>query len=364
VLSTSTEEMNLKRPTNILAIIAIGVGAWWCWITLLYPISRIWTTGASDPIPWLGLFVIPMMIIPGAMALFCGIGLLKEVTKERIKGSVGALAIFGTIWTAGKELWSREFEKSIDAVTCNADHVYVALDASYPYEDAESIRRLDVANGVDSKPKGIPEPFLVQALVWSPEIKALCALEHEALWIYSADLLTVANRVPYSGRLPIVTSDGKCVLLAERTGSCTLIDLKAGSIDHIHGPPNKSWDNLVAIDAPFLSNAFHSSGGSFIRVIDNSWATGRIYFHSTPKDTGIEKDSKNGHAVAAVHWATQRLAVSGTEKNLLLFSVTGTALGEVRGATTDRTYAISFSPSGTKIATLSSDGRIKVFNAP
>jgi len=96
----STERMNLKRPTHILAVISIGVGAWWSCITLFYPISRIWTTGASDPIQWLGLFVIPMMIIPGAIALLCGIGLLKEVTKERIKGSVGALAIFGTFWTA------------------------------------------------------------------------------------------------------------------------------------------------------------------------------------------------------------------------------------------------------------------------
>ena len=265
---------------------------------------------------------------------------------------------------SGRELWSKEFEKGVDAVTCSSDHVFVALDASYPYKDAESIRRLDVATGVDSTPKGIRQPFLVHALVWSPELKALCALEHEALWIFSADLLSVAQRVPYSGSLPIVTSDGKSVLLAERPGSCTLIDLKAGSIDHIHGPPQKGKDNTIVIDAPFLSNAFHSSGGPLIRIIDNSWATGRIYFHSTPKDPAIEKDSKNGHAVAGVHWPTQRLAVSGTEKNLLLFSTSGDVLGEVPGATTERTYSVAFSPSGSRIATLSSDGRIKVFSAP
>lgn len=265
---------------------------------------------------------------------------------------------------SGKELWSSEFEKGIDAVTCNSDHVFVALDASYPHNDAESIRRLEVATGADSTPKGIPQPFLVQALVWSTELKVLCALEHEALWIYSADLLSVARKIPYSGSLPIVTSDGKSVLLAERTGSCALVDLKAGSIGHIYGPPNKGENNSVATDAPFLSNAFHSSGGSLIRIIDNSWVTGRIDFHSTLKDAAIEKDSKNGHAVAGVHWPTQRLAVSGTTKNLLLFSTTGEALGEVQGATTERTYAVAFSPSGSRIATLSSDGRIKVFSAP
>jgi hypothetical protein len=92
--------MHLKRPTHILAIIAIGVGACWCFMTLFHPISRIWASGISDPIPWLGLFVIPMMIIPGAMAFCFGVGLLREVTKERIKGSVGALAVFGAFWAA------------------------------------------------------------------------------------------------------------------------------------------------------------------------------------------------------------------------------------------------------------------------
>lgn len=94
------QKMNLKRPTHVLAVIAVCVGAWWCFTTLFYPISQIWATGASDPTPWLGLFVIPMMIIPGAMAFCYGIGILRKVTKERIKGSVGALAIFGAFWTA------------------------------------------------------------------------------------------------------------------------------------------------------------------------------------------------------------------------------------------------------------------------
>jgi hypothetical protein len=69
-------------------------------MVLLQPLKRIWSEGFSYPLPWLGLFIIPMMIIPGAMALYSGIGLLKEVTKEGIKGSVGALSIFGAFWSA------------------------------------------------------------------------------------------------------------------------------------------------------------------------------------------------------------------------------------------------------------------------
>lgn len=211
---------------------------------------------------------------------------------------------------------------------------------------------------------GFRNPFLVQALVWSPELKKLCILEHKALWIYSANLLTIATRVPYSGTLPIVTSNGKSVLLAEQTGSFTSINLKNGSLEHIHGPPNQCRNNLTTIDSPFLSNAFHSAGGPLIRIIDHSWATGRIYFHSTPNDAAVEKDSKNGHAVAAVHWPTQRLVVSGTTKNLILHSTSGSLLHEFRSATTARTYALAISPSGSKIASLSTDGRIKVFDVP
>lgn len=265
---------------------------------------------------------------------------------------------------SGKQLWSQKFTQCIDAITCNQDHVFVALNASYPYKDKESIRLLDVATGADSTPKGIPQPFLVEALVWSPELKALCLLENEGLWIFSPDLLSVKTRIPYSGRLPFVTSDGKSILLAERSESCSLIDLKTESISHIYGSPHKKGDSMIATDTPFLSNAFHSTGGPLIRIIDNSWATGRIYFHPTPKDTPKESDSKNGHAVAAVHWPTSRLVVSGTEKNLLLFSTSGTLLGNISGATTERTYSLAFSPSGTKIAALSSDGRIKIFTAP
>lgn len=259
-------------------------------------------------------------------------------------------------------IWTQKFDKSVDAMTCSSDHVFVAIHASFSSKDEESIRRLDLATGADSTPKGIPQPFLARALVWSEEFQSLCILGHEGLWLYAEDLLSVKQKIPYTGMLPIVTSDGKSVLLAERTESCTLIDLKTGTSSHIHGPVHTGRDAVMAMDLPFLSNAFHATGGSLIRVIDNSWATGRIYFHHTPKDKATDQDSKNGHAVAAVNWPAQRLAVSGTAKNLLLFATDGTHLGELRDATDVRTYSIAISPSGTKIATLGLDGRIHVFS--
>jgi len=267
--------------------------------------------------------------------------------------------------TSGKELWRKEFPKSIEAITSNAQHVFVAL-ASFPREgeEDESIRRIDVNTGMDSTPPSIPQPFLPHALIWNDELDVLSVLNDEELWIYSPDLQSVQTRIPYAGSLPFVSQAGKFILIAEGTGSCTLIDLAAASASHVHGPPNKGQDNTIAIDAPFLSNAFAAGDGRLIRVVDNSWATGRVYFHPDPTAEPREIDSENGHAVAAVHWPTKRLAVSGTEKNLILFSTSGDRLGSVRHAATDRVYSLDFSPSGARIAALSSDAVVKIFDAP
>lgn len=122
---------------------------------------------------------------------------------------------------------------------------------------------------------------------------------------------------------------------------------------------------VIAVVVPgwiaFFGSSFLWQDATF-QIIDNSWATGQIFFHRTATDAPVEKDSKNGHAVAAVHWPTGRLAVSGTEQNLLLFSTTGQRLARRPLATSERTYAVAFSPSGQKIATLDQHGSIGVFS--
>ena len=263
---------------------------------------------------------------------------------------------------SGAELWRAKFEKGLDGIACGGDHVYVALGDMGVDRSGEAIRRLELATGKDTTPKGIPQPFLVGALVWSEEAGALCVLEHSGLTVYAPDLMSVKTRVPCGERVRWkVTSDGKSILLAEREGNCSVVDVMAGSLSHVHGPPMEDGDGSVTTDAPFLSNAFYSSGGPLIRIVDNSWATGRIHFHATPADVAKEVDSKNGHAVAAVHWPSGRLAVSGTEENLLLYSTTGDLIVEMEKAVTSRTYALAFSPSGKRVAALGEDGMVRVF---
>lgn len=287
---------------------------------------------------------------------------LHWVTDDVLIANTGARIVKAINVKTGKDLWSKEFDKAIECICSGPEHTYVALDSSYPHEEAESIRRLDVQSGDDSTPNGIPQPFLPQALIWSNDLNALCVLKHEELWIYSSDLKSVKAKIPYASSLPFVSSDGNKVLLSQHGGSCNQIDLKAESVTHVYGPPNKGRDGMIAIDAPFLSNAFMASDGRLIRIVDNSWSTGRVHLHADPKSKAKVVDSKNGHAVADVHWSTGQLAISGTSTNLLLLSTDGAFLGEMKSAVPARAYTVAFSPSGAKLAVSSENGLVKVFS--
>lgn len=251
----------------------------------------------------------------------------------------------------------------ISAISANGRHVFVALEKpGSNWERAESVRRIDATTGTDSTPAKIPQPFLPDALIWVNELDALCVLQHRELWIYAPDLLSTQARIPYPGRPGFVSHAENHLLLAERSGTCTLVNLTTASSAHLHGSRNKDKKRSFAIDTPFLSHAFAHGDGRLIRVVDNSWATGRIYFHADPKAEPRVIDSGNAHAVAAIHWDTQRLAISGTGKDLVLFSTTGERLVEVNQAAEARVYQLEFSPAGTKIAAFNADGTVRTFH--
>ncbi|MEK7951712.1 hypothetical protein [Luteolibacter soli] len=264
---------------------------------------------------------------------------------------------------SGKERWRAVYDRSIVAMTSNMAHVYVALEAGAG-DGVESIRRVDVATGKDATPKGMLQPFLPRAMLWMPMAGGLCVVTQAEVWIYSQDLTGVEARIPYEGSgYPEVTSDGKTILLWERGGRCRVIWPGAGgsATAALTGKWREVADDKIVTDAPFLSNAFYETGGGMVRVIDNSWSTGRIYFHASPVKEAREEPSENGHAIAAVDWSRKRVAVSGTSKNLLLFTTAGERQLEMRDAVRSRTYSMAFSPGGKWLAALGEDGSVRVF---
>ncbi len=266
--------------------------------------------------------------------------------------------------TTGDELWREATPVAIEAIDASDEHVYVLLETFHLDQPVQAIRRLTLTTGEDTTPKAVPQPFLPQEVFWCDEQDLLCVLQHDAIWAYSSDMTSVVSKIPYSGRLPFVSRADNVMLLAMDFGSCTAIDLDSGTVKHVHGQPLEGADRSVPIDSAFLSNAFLSPDGRLIRVIDNSWSTGTIHFHPTPESVAVQIDSGNGHAVAAVDWQTNRLVVSGTERNLSVFSTSGEFVAHVSEAASDRVLSLAFSPSDARVATLSRDGQIKVFDIP
>lgn len=76
-------------------------------------LSQIFTDDSFGPLSLFGLFFIAILMIPGIMALYNGTGLLREVTKNRIKRSAGSLCIIAvclTINYINKLFFSDRFE--------------------------------------------------------------------------------------------------------------------------------------------------------------------------------------------------------------------------------------------------------------
>ncbi len=261
--------------------------------------------------------------------------------------------------SSGNELWRRQFGEVIPAVTASPRHVFfsqgwLTSEAGAP----RGIRRLGLATGRDSANPGVSLESAPDSLIWMEAQNGLFVLNSSEAVLFSEDLQTARPLGTWDG-LPFVSHAGKFVLLAERTGRCALFDLDSPGVMRKFTPLGGQHGG--GIDTPFLSNAFHAEDGGLIRVVDNSWLTGRICFHPKPDAEATVIDSENGHAVAAVHWPTSRLAISGTEKNLLLLSTSGQVAVRLSQIAADRVLSLDFSPSGQKLAALSGDGRVKIF---
>ncbi len=93
--------MKKIKASNVLAVIAICIGVLWIYVMLILPAFYLFTkpSDISDILEF--LIIPPLMSALGFFSLFLGIGLLKEKSKENIKGTVGTLAVFGAFSLAG-----------------------------------------------------------------------------------------------------------------------------------------------------------------------------------------------------------------------------------------------------------------------
>ncbi|MFZ2642435.1 MAG: hypothetical protein WA117_15675 [Verrucomicrobiia bacterium] len=90
--------MKSKTISISLAVLALLFGVVWLWRVLVWPTIRGWS---EDPANWSNVsffIILSMMSLPGILAVYFGIRLLKESNEKNIKRAVGILMVALVVW--------------------------------------------------------------------------------------------------------------------------------------------------------------------------------------------------------------------------------------------------------------------------
>lgn len=118
----------------------------------------------------------------------------------------------------------------------------------------------------------------------------------------------------------------------------------------------------IVIDGEFISNATFDGKGTLVYSVDNSWATGTVHLHDIRQGKEIARfDSRNGHLEMDVDFASSRIALTGTSKELVIVGFDGRPVGARKNASDQRIVAVKFSPDGRRVAVGSWDTTARIF---
>jgi hypothetical protein len=87
-------KMKPELTRRVIGGAAALIGLWWTCAVIFIPVSRLWLedVGPSDVL--FLLTVVPMMAIPGILALIFGIRLFRKMCEVSLNGVVGLVAVF------------------------------------------------------------------------------------------------------------------------------------------------------------------------------------------------------------------------------------------------------------------------------
>lgn len=89
--------MKSKTISTSLAVLALLFGVVWLWPVLVLPIIRCWSEDAAKGSSGGLFFITLMMSLPGILAVYFGIRLLKESNEKNIKRAVGILMVASVV---------------------------------------------------------------------------------------------------------------------------------------------------------------------------------------------------------------------------------------------------------------------------
>lgn len=88
------QEMKPDLIRRILGGLAALLGAWWTWSAVVPPLTRIWAEGFEAFDILFLLTMVPLMAIPGILAVVFGVRLFREMRVSSVKWVIGVFAVF------------------------------------------------------------------------------------------------------------------------------------------------------------------------------------------------------------------------------------------------------------------------------
>jgi len=89
--------MKLKAISITFAILALLCGVVWLWSVLVVPIIRHWSEDPATRSYGFLFIILPMMSLPGILAVYFGVRLLNQSNEKNIRGAVGILMVLLTL---------------------------------------------------------------------------------------------------------------------------------------------------------------------------------------------------------------------------------------------------------------------------
>jgi WD40 repeat protein len=280
-------------------------------------------------------------------------------------GKTGFLRCFNV--ETKQQRWAAQLKSEVRSIA-----VAIATGQVFALDDANDIHVFGLTDGKESD------------LISSGKLATLCekkfVVPSNIAWIRDAEQILVTNysetygdngflfqttpfkkaaTIKSDGHVREITTDasGRFIVMQSRRDNIRIWDTKAGREIFKLGK-----DEDLVIDGPFVSHAIFDGQHTLVYTVDNSWATGKIFVYDIMAGTVTAQfDSRHGHVVMDVDFVHGRIALTGTNRTLIILDLSGKVIADKPAATWQRNVAVAFSPNGERLAVGSWDNTVRVF---
>lgn len=90
--------MNPNYTRRLVGGAAALLGLWWVWSSTFPFVRELWNDDRETGLIFFFLTIVPLMAIPGVLAVIFGVRLFSSMSVSSLKWVVGLFAVFGAFW--------------------------------------------------------------------------------------------------------------------------------------------------------------------------------------------------------------------------------------------------------------------------